>query len=122
MHILFALPLRRRSDTLEAPPFSRRTVTHPVSHDRRHAERRQDLPDALAACSASIGRHFRGELSEDAMRDAVCAFAMHMHSAGVPPERAIAQLKETILRVPEVSARPAMDRSGLLRVLVEAAI
>jgi hypothetical protein len=56
------------------------------------------------------------------MRDAVCAFAMHMHAAGVPPERAIAQLKEAILRVPEVSARPAMDRGDLLRVLVEAAI
>ena len=56
------------------------------------------------------------------MRDAVCAFATHMHATGVPPERAIAKLKEAILRVPEVSARPAMDRGDLLRVLVEDAI
>ncbi len=56
------------------------------------------------------------------MHEAVCRFAEQMQRAGVPPERALAQLKEAILRVPEVSARPAMERGELLRILVESAI
>jgi hypothetical protein len=107
---------------LKPPPSTRITVTHPAPRDRRQPQRRQELPEALATCAAVIGRHFRGELPQEAVRDGVCRYAVQMHAANVPPERAIAQLKEAILRVPEVAGRPALERGELLRVLVEAAI
>ena len=53
------------------------------------------------------------------MREHVRAFARFVHAREVPPERAIAQLKEAILRVPEVASRPAMERGELLRILVQ---
>jgi hypothetical protein len=94
----------------------------PAAPDRRHADRRQDLPDALDTCATFISRHFRGEVSEQAMHDAVRRFGRYTQRCGIPPERALAQLKVAILHVPEVSARPAMERGELLRVLVQDAI
>ena len=106
-------------DIIPPPP---RNAVLPYPKDRRDPERRKSLPLALAACASSVERHYRGETTEEAMREGVRAFARDMHAIEVPPERAIAQLKETILRVPSVAVRPAMERGELLRVLVQDAI
>ena len=94
----------------------------PTANDRRDPHRRQVLPAALSECAANIGAHLRGELPAEAMRDAVRHFASHVQIAGVPPERALVLLKQTVLRVPEVARRPAIERGDVLRLLVQDAI
>lgn len=97
-------------------------MLHPPVNDRRDPTHRETLPDAVATCASVIGQHFRNEIPEARMREHVRAFARDMHAVEVPPERAIARLKEAILHVPEVSARPALERGELLRLLVQDAI
>jgi len=90
--------------------------------DRRSVERRHLLPDAVQACAAQIAAHLRGAADETAMSAAIAAYARHVHALGIPPERALARLKEAILRIPEVASRPAMERAELLRASVQVAI
>lgn len=90
--------------------------------ERRAADVRHELPEALERCAAQIAAHLRHEAPATAMRNEVRTYSAHMRSLNIPPERTLSRLKQTILHVPEVSRCTAMERSEMVRELVQEAI
>lgn len=90
--------------------------------ERRHAETRHDLPDALEECSRELRAHLRKREGDGAMCRTVAAFAVRVRTRHVPPERALAGLKEMVLRLPEVSELGTMERGEIVRLLSQSLI
>lgn len=87
--------------------------------ERRRAETRQDLSDALEDCSLALRAQLQNGNPGGEMCRTVAAFAIRVRTQQVPPERALAGLKDRILRLPEVSALGTMERGEIVRLLAQ---